>query len=342
MHLWHTFMLLEKTVFYTFMRGDLVGRGHTGDAEVSLPGAYLCITHDMVLVMRDNGTIPRWIRLHDVHTFECNTVAKRPFFAFLTDDPSPDILFIPTPPAYGPTAIAAFSGFKAVLSVKAVLQDACFASHGIRRATEFVDANWAASVRAYYTAKEDTRRFKFKPLSGFDDSLSCLIPKVQLAKVWQEVLQEQRSRSSDDVAAIPLGGAGAGGGTLLSSNEISTVRRRMDLVQSRSSSEIVGMPLDRLLGSRRERLATSLETPTIRPDSFAIAHQQQEVVYQQPGTCYLPSDASLMVVQPGHEPHFGPESNVAELVNTSLVAIGAHSETKGYPAAKEGAEPPKQ
>ncbi|ORC84527.1 uncharacterized protein TM35_000441830 [Trypanosoma theileri] len=344
MHLWHTFHVLEKSVFYTFLRGDLVGRGSDGNLQVSLPGAYLCITHDMLLVMRSNGSIPRWVRLQDVHTFEFNTVARRPFFAFLTDDPAPDVLFIPSPPLFGPTAIANFSAQQSVHHVKCVLQETCFLSEFIRRAIRFTNVNWAASVRGYYNTKEKTRHFKFTPLDGFDNSLSCLIPKVQLAKVWREVILHQRSRSNDDIAAIPLEGeAAAEVNPVLSTQQLHTVRQQMGRQQARSQDEIVGVPLDALLTNRRERTSAALETPVIQAENVTIPQQdtrenqekkekeeeeqeeQEEIVYQQPGACYLSRDASLMVVQPnitGAENHFGPESHVVELVNTSLVAIG--------------------
>ncbi|RNF22135.1 uncharacterized protein Tco025E_03403 [Trypanosoma conorhini] len=311
MYLWHTFKALEKSVFYVFLRGDLVGRDHEGNVEVSLPDAHLCITHDMVLVMRDNGTIPRWIHLQNINTFEYNTVAKRPFFALLTDDPSPDILFIPKPPEYGPVAIAAFCGAKEVSMVQFVLRDACFASNGIRRVMEFVDANWAASVRAYFNKKEETRHFKFAPLDGFDESFSCLIPKVHLARVWREVLQDQLSRSQDDVAAIPL--EGTGGHALLSGTDVNSVRRQLEVERSHSHDEIVGMPLDTLLGRRRERVEASMEGPKLRPDSFG-REPAQEVVYQQPGAQYLRPEAAAA--------RLGAEGNVEALVNASFAAMG--------------------
>ncbi|PWU96790.1 hypothetical protein C3747_252g7 [Trypanosoma cruzi] len=322
MHLWHTFMELENSVFYVFIRGDLVGHDHEGNAEVWLPNAYLCITHDMVLVMRENGTIPRWIHLYNVNTFEYNTVAKRPFFAFLTDDPSPDVLFIPKPPVYGPVAISNFSGKKVVLNVCSILREACFASNGIRRATEFLDADWASSVREYFNTKEKTRRFKFSPLDGFDHSFSCLIPKVHLARVWREVLREQNARSHDDVAAIPL--EGTGGQTILSGADMKSVRHQMEVERSRSHDEIVGMPLDKLLGHRRERLNASMEAPKIRPDNFSRNPTQgsEEVVYQEPGAQYICPDTSLKVSNTGREKKFGLEGKVDELVNASFAAMG--------------------
>ncbi|ESL11434.1 hypothetical protein TRSC58_00814 [Trypanosoma rangeli SC58] len=321
MYLWHTFKALEKSVFYIFLRGDLVGRDHEGKAEVSLPDAHLCITHDMLLVMRDNGTIPRWIHMQNINTFEYNTVAKRPFFALLTDDPSPDILFIPKPPAYGPVAIEAFSAADEVNRVRFVLRDTCLASTGVRRVAEFVDANWATSVRAYFNKKEETRRFKFVPLDGFDESFSCLIPKVHLARVWREVLQDQISRSMDDVAAIPL--EAAGGHALLSGTDVSSVRRQLDVERAHSHDEIVGMPLDTLLGRRREQVEASMGGPRIRPDSFNHNPAgEKEVVYQEPGAQYLSNDTATPAPKTCAAQNFGVEGNVEALVNASFAAMG--------------------
>ena len=207
MCVWHTFKALDKAVFYTFLRGDLVGRNASGGLCVALRGAYLCITHDTVLVLRDTGNIPRWIKLQQVREFHYNATSSRPFVGFLSDPGAPDIIFLPQPPIYGPDAIRRFSPSLEVLRLYHVIHETCFASLEIRRVIDLQEIP-EMSVRGFVARyeRETGRRLDFDPAVGYSSTLSCPLPKEQLAQVWREVQSIYASRDPAVVsrAAIPL------------------------------------------------------------------------------------------------------------------------------------------
>nr|CAJ2478516.1 unnamed protein product [Leishmania braziliensis] len=241
MCVWHTFKSLDKAVFYSFLRGDLVGRNSSNQLYVALRGAYLCITHDSVLVMRDTGGIPRWIKLQEVRAFYYNVTSSRPFVAFLSDPGAPDIIFLPQPPIFGPEAVRRFSPSLEVLRLRHVIHETCFASLEIRRVINIEIAE--VSVRSFVECYErETRRsLDLDPARCYPGVLSCPLPKEQLAQVWREVQSFYATRDPTvaSCAAIPLYQNNTND-TALTPDQLEALSRR--LARERASrDDIVGL-----------------------------------------------------------------------------------------------------
>ncbi|KPA74465.1 hypothetical protein ABB37_09144 [Leptomonas pyrrhocoris] len=270
MAVWHTFKALDKAVFYTFMRGNFYALESTGDAVTAavpklkrvLEGAYLCITHDSVLCMRESGSIPRWLRLAEVQDFHWDVVSRdnrvntaTPFCAFLSDAPIPDLFFEPTAPAYGADAIASYDPLVDVRRVASVIHDTCFASYNTRRVIRIKEVP-DASIEAYVgrMVREGTRLPGLQTGSGHNSTLSCPLPKEQLAVVWQQVQSELLERGNmANRAAIPIYRTNARD-VELSEDQLSTVERELEEERERRD-EVVGMPLERARQLERRRRA---------------------------------------------------------------------------------------
>jgi hypothetical protein len=279
MAVWHTFKALDKAVFYTFMRGNFYALGRSsGDAPptasngsrsqlAALPKlkrvldvAYLCITHDSVLCMRESGNIPRWLRLAEVQEFHWDVVAKSgatknasPFCVFLSDAPIPDLFFEPTAPAYGADSIASYDPLVDVRRIAHVIHDTCFASFSIRRVIrikEVADTSMEAYVAR--TVREGTRLPALQTGSGINSTLSCPLPKEQLAVVWQQVQSELLERGNmANRAAIPIYRTNARD-VELSEDQLSAVERELEDERERGD-DVVGMPLERARQLERRR-----------------------------------------------------------------------------------------
>ncbi|CCW65524.1 unnamed protein product [Phytomonas sp. EM1] len=272
MLVWHTFKALDKAVFYVFTRGDLLGVGESNTLEVLLEGAYMCITHDMILFMRDTGNIPWWLRQHHISELYYRVgEGGEPFLAFLSDPPARDVIFIPRPPAYGARAIAGYDPRFDVKHAVRVMSDVCFASLDVRRAIrigEVEDATAAAFVRRLAgeeragNGEGERRRGEESRAGGGGGGgggrplraqgggllaqgvLSCPLPKEQLASVWEQVQAELRARSEIvRSAAIPI--------TERNAREVCLSREQLTILASQLEEErerlddIVGMPLER-------------------------------------------------------------------------------------------------
>lgn len=294
MAVWHTFQPLDKAVFYTFMRGNFYALESAGvdaaNASASsatrassisssegrsqltavpqlrrvLEGAYLCITHDSVLCMRESGNIPRWLRLSEVKEFHWNVTAAEaqtrrptPFCVFLSDAPVPDLFFEPTAPAFGADAIAAYDPLVDVRRIAHVIHDTCFASFSTRRVIRMKEVQ-EASMPAYVAAavREGRRLPGLQTGTDFNSTLSCPLPKEQLAVVWQQVQSELLERGNmANRAAIPIYRTNARD-VELSEDQLSTVERELDDERERRD-DVVGMPLERARQLERRRRATA-------------------------------------------------------------------------------------
>lgn len=245
-YVWHTFKDLDKAVFYIFTRGMILnccigdgdsedpapndfsrrteGRSSAGNApvvdgngsnesirvDVALKCAYLSITHDMVLLMRNTGNIPRWVRLQEVNAFHYNVTAAQPFVVFLTDPNAPDIIFVPQPPLFGPDAIRNYDPRYDVRRIAKVMHDSCFASQTIRRVINIVEVT-DRSITSYARrmANKVGRPLSTTASAGYtsNSTVSCPLPKEQLAAVWQQVqtdILERSTGADENRLAIPL------------------------------------------------------------------------------------------------------------------------------------------
>lgn len=268
MCIWHTFKTLDKAVFYTFLRGDVVGRNPSGDLATTIRGAYLCITHDTVLVLRDTGNIPRWIKLLEVKEFIYNASSTQPFVAFLSDSSSPDIIFIPRPPIFGANAIRQFNAKLEVRRILSVVHETCFASLGIRRVIAIKETP-IVSIRAFIARYEQQagRQLNFAPVIGYTGAISCPLPKEQLAQVWQEVQQLSAARDAEVVrrSAIPLYENNTND-VALTPAQLETLSRRLARERS-SSDDIVGCSY----AEAQQIPAQPMQLPDVRSGDSATA-----------------------------------------------------------------------
>lgn len=297
MSVWHTFHSLDKAVFYTFMRGNVytleeASCGGTASNSAAfhessmsgsfastlrlkriLKGAYLCVTHDSVLCMRDSGSIPRWLRLAEVQEFHWNLVARdsaanvlAPFCVFISDELIPDLFFEPLPPVHGTDAIATYTPLVDVRRLACVIHDSCFASLSTRRVIRMREVQ-DASMESYVarTVREGQRRPVLEREVGYNSTLSCPLPKEQLATVWQQVQAELLERGNmANRVAIPIYASNARD-VELSEGQLSAVERALDDTRERRD-DIVGMPLERARQlERHDRAAAAVFTPANRP-----------------------------------------------------------------------------
>ena len=285
MAVWQTFKALDKAVFYTFMRGNFYALestdcGATAAAalfsssgslsplttvprlRLVLDSAYLCITHDSVLCMRESGNIPRWLRLAEMQEFHWDVVSREgrtnkaaPFCAFLSDAPIPDLFFEPMAPAYGADAIAAYDPLVGVRRIARVIHDSCFASFSTRRVIRIKEV-CDLSLEAYVvrTVQEGIRLPAVQVGDDYNSTLSCPLPKEQLAVVWQQVQSELLERGNmANRAAIPIYRTNAHD-IELSEDQLSTVERELEEERERRD-DVVGMPLERARQLERRRRA---------------------------------------------------------------------------------------
>ncbi|CAC9521006.1 hypothetical protein conserved [Leishmania donovani] len=339
MCVWHTFKLLDKTVFYTFLRGDLVGRSAGNQLYVTLRGAYLCITHDSVLVMRDTGNIPRWIKLQEVREFYYNVTGSRPFVAFLSDPGSPDIIFLPQPPVFGPEAIRRFSPSLEVLRMRHVIHETCFASLEIRRVINIKIADM--SVRSFVECYErETRRvLDLDAARCYAGVLSCPLPKEQLAQVWREVqgIYAARDPSVISHAAIPLYQNNTND-TALTRDQLETLSRR--LARERASrDDIVGMPYEE---------AQRIQAPARRDSRLHSRHhltplQLHETTATQPASdatsVHLDPQSSHSSASPGRGETLAATSSHPRGIQMTTVANLEHAHDQrsaGHDSAYDG------
>ncbi|CAG9579435.1 hypothetical_protein_-_conserved [Leishmania major strain Friedlin] len=322
MCVWHTFKLLDKTVFYTFLRGDLVGRNAGNQLYVTLRGAYLCITHDSVLVMRDTGNIPRWIKLQEVREFYYNVTSSRPFVAFLSDPGSPDIIFLPQPPVFGREAIRCFSPSLEVLRLRHVIHETCFASLEIRRVINIKIADM--SVRSFVECYErETRRvLDLDPARCYAGVLSCPLPKEQLAQVWREVqgIYAARDPSVISNTAIPLYQNNTND-TALTGDQLETLSRRLAR-ERRSRDDVVGMPYEE---------AQRIQAPVRRDSRLHSRHHLTPLYSHEAITTQSASDATLV--------HLDPQSSHSSASpgrGETLAATSSHPRSAGHDSAYNG------
>lgn len=262
---WHTFDSLDKAVFYTFTPGSLmhvrqppeeVGqqRARPGSASSSAPSvivsvssAFLCVTHDMVLVMRSTGNIPCWVRLQDVRGLQYSLRASTPFVVFLTDDSAPDLVFVPQPPVYGPNAQRNFNRRHEVLRIAHVIHESWFAARGIRRVIltqEVLDEDLESYVQRLATERGTPLRTSITAGYLQSSAVSCPLPKEQLGAVWHQVQDDLRSRVERDPngIAIPVYHTTAESQLQLRPDELTALQRQ--LVAGRAGQDdIVGVPL---------------------------------------------------------------------------------------------------
>lgn len=184
LYLGRPFRGLEKTVFYAFERGDLVGRSPAGDVGTAVSGGFLCLTDQTVLLIRSDGTVPRWTAITGIGGVEYNTrKAKLPFIGILSSASSSaaDIVFVPSPPLRTSEERRAYRESDRVLELVELLRRVSAFRCG--RALTVTEDD-SPSVRAYITGKDSGRRpLRFAPKEGVREPLTLPLPKAELARM---------------------------------------------------------------------------------------------------------------------------------------------------------------
>lgn len=98
LHLRYAFRRLNDVVFYSLQSGHTVYVRHM--REVRGLHGYLCITHDSVLLLQDDGKCPRWLDLEDIVGIDYVLQGSHSFVSLLAREPYPDFVFIPIFPSY--------------------------------------------------------------------------------------------------------------------------------------------------------------------------------------------------------------------------------------------------
>lgn len=262
MYIWHTFKALDRAVIYSFLRGELVGNNETkqnrndnnafslsttsankltkcssltgdvGGRFCSSKGLFLCISHDTVFVMNDCGQILRWVHLNHVFKFCYNISGDRLYFAFITDEGYPDIVFLPQPPSFGEESLKNYCPVLEVLRVQRVVHETCFASVDERRVIELVERR-EERFDLFVKAEEEItgRPLQFTPSTLPDGMVSCPLPKEQLGNLWREVqsLYASRGLSTVSNAAVPLYDN--------NTNEVPLTKEQMEMLTQRLNRE---------------------------------------------------------------------------------------------------------
>ncbi|CAD2213522.1 hypothetical protein AGDE_14093 [Angomonas deanei] len=358
---WHTFKELDKTVIYTFIKCEMIGRNSGGEFTVLFSNIHLCITHEMLYIMRDTGNIPRWVRIQEVRKFFYNSTCHRPFLVFVADPGTPDLVVVPQPPSFGEISIKYFDRSLAVMRVVSVMKELCFGSIDVRRVTEIIECFEPSAVNFIQSFEQKyNTRLVFDPVPGYFNGMSCPVPKEQLAEVWREVQDMYAVRDQEVLrqSAIPLYTNYANEAPL-TTEQMSAISRQLARERC-NSSEVVGMSygeaqelaqqLNQGVLSQSPLIPTRpVENGSFCPNfntSFAMAASTQSG-YGFPESRYLTQDdmatsyvkklpevivdqhtvlASSFAAQ-GHPPMASSEFRLSDVVNHSFAMYG-HSLAK--------------
>lgn len=263
MYVWHTFKSLNKTVFYAFMRGSLTGRKEgSRELNVTLRGAFLCITYDSVLVMQDTGHIPTWVRLLDVREFHYNTTSNTPYFCFVSDSGAPDIIFIPQPPLFSGIKPSFYDPQLSVLRVRNIIHEICFASLTVRRVITIRETA-QPSVRAFVEFYErGGRQMQFDMPPAYASQRVTVLPHEQLASVWVEAerIYDEQDHDVANQSAIPIYANNNNEVINMSRDQLQVLARRL-YRERRHSNSVTGVSYDEV----RRNLRTAAAPPPPRP-----------------------------------------------------------------------------
>lgn len=311
MYIWHTFKALDRAVIYSFLRGELVGNNETkrnsndnntsslsttsaskltkcssftcdvGERFCTLKGLFLCISHDTVFVMNDCGHILRWVHLNHVSKFCYNISGDSLYFAFITDEGYPDIVFIPQPPSFGEESLKNYCPVLEVLRVQRVVHETCFASVVERRVIELVERReWRFDLFINAEEQATGRPLQLTPSTLPDGMVSCPLPKEQLGNLWREVqsLYTSRGLSAASNAAVPLYDN--------NTNEVPLTKEQMEMLTQRLNRErgqrdqIVGVSYAQ---AQRMELNEDRNGPS-SPEAAEEASDDEEIYFEKLAT----------------------------------------------------------
>ncbi|CAD2213526.1 hypothetical protein, conserved [Angomonas deanei] len=199
------FANLEKSVFYIFTGGNLLGLNNSNTLQLTHKNIFLCITHDFICVFSVDGKLKRWINLMQLKTFYHNDRCVMPYMCFVADrnmrnvETPSDILFLPS---QSPNSPPTFDPSTEVSRVKHIVEELHSGLMEVRRVVQ-VSAASEETPQAFAT--------NF-PKTNHGESLQLLNPRGPPPSVEETVLtawQERRramaaSQTENGVPAVPL------------------------------------------------------------------------------------------------------------------------------------------
>lgn len=240
---WHSFKSLQKSMIYSFVRGDLYGR--TADntrTVILLKGGFLCLTHDDAIVYRDSGAAYCKMCLVHVEHFRYNYNCTHPYCAFISDVGHTDIFFVPQPPLFGEDSISRFNAKEEVMRIHHLVYEASFSSLVIRRVIDLNElpySNILTFIEAYI------KEFELIRVVVLDPQAQSSLSTESFPVVWSEAQEQIRflshaRRQSVSETAIPLYDNHTN--HLLSAKKLETIRQRLaGRTRSVQQDEVTGI-----------------------------------------------------------------------------------------------------
>lgn len=243
---WHSFKCLQKSMIYSFVRGDLYGRTMDNSRTVVLlKGGFLCMNHDSVVVLRDEGRAFCKLRLLHVEHFRYNYDCSHPYCAFISDVGHTDIFFVPQPPLFGEDSISRFYPKEEVMRIRRLVYETCFCSLGIRRVIDLKEVlypNILVFIDAYIKEFERIRVDYLNPMVPYTPT------NESFPSVWGEaqghIRQLRHARLSNfSESAIPLYENHTN--HLLSNKKLEAIRHRIaERTRAEQQDEIIGIAVE--------------------------------------------------------------------------------------------------
>lgn len=225
---WHSFKSIQKSMIYSFVRGDLYGRTTDNTRTVILlKGGFLCLTHDDAIVYRDSGAAYCKMCLVHVEHFRYNYNCAHPYCAFISDVGHTDIFFVPQPPLFGEDSISRFNAKEEVMRIHHLVYEASFSSLVIRRVIDLMElpySNILTFIEAYI------KEFELIRVVVLDPQAQSSLTTESFPVVWAEAQEQIRflchaRQQSVSETAIPLYDNHTN--HLLSSKKLETIRQRL-------------------------------------------------------------------------------------------------------------------
>lgn len=259
------FLQFEKVVFYSFMKGNLLGPSNDGSTlAVTFKNVYCVVTHDMVYFIRRDGRIPRWVQMVHVTALLYNYQCSMPYFVILSDPPYSSFIFVPTQPRFGAIKKPGFDARAEVLRMRQIHQDVCYSSITVRR-VGLIDQIDMGAVAFYLHRKEIGEPLQLVPSQAESSSSEAVMHvtmcKEQLGTAWQQV-QDIANGITPQVpegrAAVPLYESVARNMSF-TATQLRNLERRLDNMRMIDDG-IVGMSLEQIQRLQAAEAARSGES----------------------------------------------------------------------------------
>lgn len=302
MSIWHAFRELDRSIMYTFMRGDLTCRSTTtGELSVYPKGGYLVFSHECVYVLRESCTVARWARLRNIHTFEYNTDCSLPYVAFLTDVAESDLIFVLKPPVYGEEAIRRYNPRADALHILEVVRDLFYGSVDVRRAIN-IKAAEEHTVRLFVerVERESGQQLDFDPtVLLLGSEAQCGLPLERPPQAWEALrtAYTQADFNRMHQTAIPLYD-GHPNSDAFEADVLLEMERHMSRDRV-SQYDVVGMNSNAQQQMRDAILTGQLDSATSSDyDDRLNDGEEREDPYYVAGSKYLTKDEAVALGEP--------------------------------------------